>query len=296
MQFSRRDRRRRWIVAIDTHNRPYYGKRSTPGIIGGQKKQGTNYFYGYATAILIRKRRRFTVGMIPLRPRIKPHEIVQALFDRIDRNGLQMRGIVLDSGFDSGETLLLLQQRGLDYTVPLRRKGTGTNQRNACFDRPSGTVGRLEWKTGDSRRTVSTAVLVWRRKNRPETRVYAFSGWGREEVVAIRRRAWLARRRYRERFGIETSYRQKNQGPGWTTSKNPVYRMLLEGLAYLVRQVRVVLTLQIARGRKAKPTAWIEELPLPKMLEWLADLLKLQHPENRSISATKERFRCVGKS
>ena len=122
-------------MAIDTHNRPYYGKRSTPGIIGGQKKQGTNYFYGYATAILIHKRRRFTVGMIPLRPRTKPHEIVQALFDRIDRNGLQMRGIVLDCGFDSGETLLLRKrpvkwrpspgQSAIAFVWPRRLAGAG---------------------------------------------------------------------------------------------------------------------------------------------------------------------------
>lgn len=36
--FSRRDRRRRWTVAIDTHDTPYYGSRSTPHIVGGQKK------------------------------------------------------------------------------------------------------------------------------------------------------------------------------------------------------------------------------------------------------------------
>src|SRR5579872_3469437 len=39
-QFSSRDRRRRWMAAIDVHNVPYYGKR-TPDVVGGPKKQGT---------------------------------------------------------------------------------------------------------------------------------------------------------------------------------------------------------------------------------------------------------------
>lgn len=283
LSFSRPDRRRRWLVAIDTHNCPYYGDRSTPGIIGGQKKQGTKYFFGYATAILIHKRRRYTVGLIPVLPRMKPHEIVEALLRQLDRHGLTVRGMALDSGFDSGETLLLLQERGLDYTVPLRRKGRGTNRRNACFAWPTGTVGRLDWKTDKTNRPVSTDVLVWRRKNQPETRVFAFAGWGAAEAVNVRRRAWLARRRYRERFGIETSYRQKNQGKGMTTARDATYRLLLEGLAHLLRQVWVLLTEQIARAGRRKPTDWIGELTLPMMLEWLDDVLKSLHADNRSI-------------
>ena len=51
--------------------------------------------------------------------------VVGALLAQLDAHGLQVRGVVLDSGFDSGETLLLLQGRGLSYTVPLRRKGKG---------------------------------------------------------------------------------------------------------------------------------------------------------------------------
>lgn len=283
LAFSRTDRRRHWNVAIDTHFCPYYGDRSTAGIVGGQKKQGTKFFFGYASAILIHKRRRYTVGLVAVTPEMKPHEIVAALLRQIDAHGLVVRGMVLDSGFDSGETLLLLQERNLDYTVPLRRKGKGTNRRNACFDWPSGTVGQLDWKTKQTNRPVLTDVLAWRGKHQPQTKVYAFAGWGSTTAVKAARRAWLGRRRYRERFGIETSYRQKNQGKGMTTSRNAAYRLLLEGLAHLLRQIWVLLTEQIARARKCKPKDWIGELTLPMMIEWLADVLKALHPEYRLI-------------
>src|SRR5437764_25804 len=39
-QFSRHDRRRRWMVAIDVNHVPYYGQ-PTPDVVGGPKKQGT---------------------------------------------------------------------------------------------------------------------------------------------------------------------------------------------------------------------------------------------------------------
>jgi hypothetical protein len=263
LAFSRQDRKRRWDVAIDTHYCPYYGhtpKTTTPGV-GGQKKQGTNYFFAYATAVLIHRRRRYTVGLVPLPGKVKPQQIVAALVAQISARGRKIRGVVLDSGFDSGDTILLLQQKRLAYTIPLRRKGKGNNKRNACFALPVGTVSHLAWTTDQSRRKVKTPIVVMHRHDQPEIKVDAFRGW----------------------FGIETSYRQKNQAKGTTTARSVAYRLLLEGLALLWRQVWVRLTEILARARRAKPTDWMGELPLERMLDWLADLLKTEYKEYKSI-------------
>lgn len=163
LAFSRRDRRRHWAVAIDSHNRPYYERRSNSPIVGGQKKQGTKYFFSYATAVLIHRRRHYTVGLLALTKSLRPHPIVAALLDQIAARGLPVGGVVLDSGFDSGDTILDLQRRGLSYTVPPRRKGCGTNRRNACFAWPSGMLGDVSWVTEESRAAVTTWVLVWKR-------------------------------------------------------------------------------------------------------------------------------------
>ena len=283
--FKRRDRRRRWDVAIDTHYAPYYGAnpKRTPGVVGGQKKQGTQYFFAYATAVLIHRRRRYTVGLLALTAKIKPHQIVCALLGRIAAAGLKVRGVVLDSAFDSGETVLLLQARGLCYTVPLRKKGKGTNRRNACFALPLGTITTVEWVTEESRKPVSTLAVVLRRAGEQETKVYAFGGWGAAQEARQRQRARQAQGAYRRRFGIETSYRQKNQCQGLTTCNDVVYRLLLVGLALLLRQVWVLLSGQVARARRLRPTQWVEELPLRRLLEWLADALKARYREKRSI-------------
>lgn len=274
--FSRRDRRRSWTLAIDTHNCPYYGDRHTPAVIGGPRQAGTKSFFGYATAVLLHRRRRYTVGLIAVTASTPPHQIVQTLLDQIQTRGLLVGGVVLDSGFCSGETLLLLQRRGHSYTVPLRRCGRGTNRRNACFTWPSGTIGDVSWVTERTREAVTTRVLVWQRSGQPEVKVYAFRGWGEERAVAENRRAWLARRRYRERFGIETSYRQKNQVRAWTTSRCVKYRLLLEGVAHLLRQIWVRLMEQLARAGRLTPTVWVE-WRLDELRERLADHLKSSH-------------------
>ena len=138
----------------------------------------------------------------------------------------------------------------------------------------------MNWVTETTRLAVSTRVLVWQRDGHPQAKVYAFAGWGDTQAVAETRRAWLGRRRYRERFGIETSYRQKNQARAWTTSRDGVYRLLLEGLAHLLRQLWVRLGEQLAHANGLRPTAWVE-WRLDDLLEALTDQLKALHPPNR---------------
>jgi Transposase DDE domain len=281
MALSRLDRRRRWMVAIDVHLVPYYGP-PTPDVVGGPKKQGTKWFFAYATAVLVHKRRRYTVALAALPPKAKPHEIVRLMLDQIAAKGLKICGVTLDSAFDSGDTLLLLQERQLAYSVPLRRKGTGRNARNACFEGKHKQVRWVEWTTEKTRKHVRTRTLLW--KGGAKTMVFAFQGWSGDRARNVHQQAERLRQLYKRRFGIETSYRQKNQAKATTTSRDPVYRLLLEGLGYLVRQVWVVLTEQLARGLKASPNAWIGALTMQKMIDWLVHELTTLHPETLEIN------------
>jgi hypothetical protein len=281
MGFSRQDRRRRWMLGIDVHNVAYYGA-PTRDVVGGPKKQGTKWFFAYATAVLLHKRRRYTVALAPLPPQTKPHEIVRLLLDQIAEKGLKIQGVTLDSAFDSGDTLLLLQERHLAYSVPLRRKGKGRNARNACFEGKHKQVRWTEWTTEKTRRQVQTRTLLW--KGRAKTMVFAFQGWSGDRARNVHQQAERLRQLYRRRFGIETSYRQKNQAKATTTSRDPVYRLLLEGVGYLLRQVWVVLTEALARRWKASPNAWIGALTVQKMIDWLVHELTTLHPETLEIN------------
>ncbi|HET8647042.1 MAG TPA: transposase [Vicinamibacteria bacterium] len=273
-------RQRRWDVAMDLHYCPFYGDKHAPGVVGGQKKSGSQRFYAYATAVLLYRGRRYTVGLLPVTGKAKPHQVVEALLGQIAARGLRLRGVVLDSGFDSGETLLLLQAKDLAYAVPLRRKGAGHNRRNAAFALPAGTVTTVDWVTEKSRRPVRTEAVVVLREGEDRPRVYAFGGWGAGTAAS---RAQQAARKYRARFGIETSYRQLNEGKARTTKKDAAYRLLLVGLALLLRQAWVWLAAQVARARGLGPDAWVDELPLARLLDWLADALKRTYPERQAI-------------
>jgi hypothetical protein len=280
MILSRRDRRRPWVLAIDTHDVPYYG-RPVPDLIGGPKKQGTKRFFGYATAALLHRQRRYTVALTPLLARQMPHEVVRILLDQVAETGLKIQGVTLDSAFDSGEVFLLVQERGLAYTIPLRRKGRGDNARNRCFDGRHRLVRWVEWKTDKTSRLVRTRVVLW--KGAHKTWALAFGGWGGPRARGVYRQAGRQRAIYRRRFGIETSYRQKNQAQARTTSRSPEYRLLLEGVAYLLRQVWVALTQQIASRLRLAADVWVGVLTFQVLLAWLADDVASDYPERRYI-------------
>ena len=290
-QFSRRDRRRNWMVAIDTNNVPYYGT-PTPDVVGGPKKQGTKQFFCYATAVLLHKRRRYTIALVPVFRNTKPHEIVRALLDQIVEKGLKIRGVTLDTAFDSGETLLLLQDRNLAYSIPLRRIGKGSNARNRCFEGQHGLVRWMEWTTDKTRRQVRTRTFLW--KGRLKTMLFAFQGFSGDRARNVHEQATQSRRLYRRRFGIETSYRQKNQAQARTTSRDPIYRLLLEGIAYLLRQVWVMLTEILAHQSHAPANAWIGALTLQRLVDWLVHELTRLHPETQEITGKTAKIQTNG--
>ncbi len=88
---------------------------------------------------------------------------------------------------------------------------------------------------------------------------------------------------------METSYRQKNQILGWTTSTDRRYRLLLEGVAHLIRQVRVRRTEVTGRATGVPAAGWVGALPLAEMIDWLADHLKARHPADRRIPCPESR-------
>ena len=83
---------------------------------------------------------------------------------------------------------------------------------------------------------------------------------------------WV-RETYRKRFAIETSYRQMHQGRARTCTRNPLVRLLLVGIALVLRNVWVwlhdaLLSTPRRGGRRLNP----DKLTLKAMLLWLLHL------------------------
>jgi hypothetical protein len=244
-------RRRGFCLAIDLHQRPYYGNRDTPGILNGAAHLGTKQFWTYATVAIVESGRRWTVALTA----VDDNRLVPAL-DRLwgylRPLGLPVRYVLVDRGFYAGPVIRWFQARNLAFLLPAVRRG-----RLASATRPATGTARFfamttngtfthTWKDRGKGEAVTVAITVVRvlarrprgrsaRRGRGRTLVYAHGGWpagtaGRSLVRA-----------YRKRFGIETSYRQLGQGLAASCSTDRRVRLLLVGVALILRNMWVWL-------------------------------------------------------
>ena len=90
-------------VAIDYHDRPYYGKEDQGQAlwVRGKAKDGTTRFYRVATAYLILNGLRVTLAVRFVLPDDDTVSVVDRLLRRVHAQGLRVSCLLLDKGFES---------------------------------------------------------------------------------------------------------------------------------------------------------------------------------------------------
>jgi hypothetical protein len=253
---------RRQDLACDLTLLPYHGQpaHDPDELVRGQAKSGTTHFHAYATLYVIVRGQRFTVALTYVRQGEKMDKVLQRLLRRAAQVGVRPKLLLLDRGFWSVGVIRYLQAARYPFLMPVIARGRKASHPKG----PGGT--RVFWsyrrggwgeytlqETGGGRSaTVSIGVHVRPRAGRRgrhgrEHLVYAYWGWQPSGLRTMSER-------YRLRFGIETSYRQMNQGRTRTCSRQPAVRLFLVGVALLLRNIWVWLHHEVLstprRGRR----------------------------------------------
>ena len=259
-------------IAIDLHDEPFYGH--SPELLAltcrGPAHKGTTRFFRVVTAYLIFKDMRLTLALLFVRPEDKLPEIVAALLRRLRILGLKVKRLYLDKGFCSILVLRCIEKSGWSAILacPIRGKKGGT--RGLCQGNQSyGTQHTFKNKENGSFtapmaivRTYTSHKRAKRKKRRATWLVYV--------VLNCKFDPKTVRKRYRKRFGIETSYRCMRKVRAWTTSRNGALRFLLMSLGFILTNLWVELLWRFCqlkqRGRRQIDTKRFE---LQRMLSFL---------------------------
>jgi hypothetical protein len=263
-------------VAIDLTLIPYHGlPMSDPSEVCRSKAEdGTSHFHACATACVNYRGQRWTLAMTVVERGEKMEEVLKRLLKRLARLGVATR-LLLDRGFWSVAVIRCLQAARKPFLMPVVLRG----RKEGHAEGPSGTrvfalrkrSGWDEYRlTGSDKRTARVPACVrcrnfagqWGRHGR-QTLACAF--WGFEPSST----AWV-RKTCRERFAIETSCRQMQQGRARTCTRNPLVRLLPVATALVLRNVWVwlhcaVLSTPRRGSRRLNP----ELLTLKALLLWL---------------------------
>jgi hypothetical protein len=232
-------------LAIDVHERCYYGNvRQTPGVRGGKRKAGTKWFWAYATAVLVEDGQRWTVGLTDVHKGDGMEVVVDRLLGQVRAAGLRVGRLLLDRGFYSAKVVALLQEQDIPFLMPVVRCGRGQGGTRRFFQPGRRGWFTHTWESRDRKNgkpagpTVTVRIACVPRPGGKRPLVYAYGGsFG--SLADVRRAYRRFRETYRRRFGIETSYRQLGEALALTTSRSPAYRLLLVGIALLVRNLWV---------------------------------------------------------
>jgi Transposase DDE domain len=250
--------RRRHPMAIDLSEICYYGQplKKKGELRRGKRKQGTSRFHGYATLCVLDHGQRYTVAMTYAWKEDSHAALVRRLLEQARRMGLNPRYVLLDRGFYGVPVVQYLQSVRCPFLMPVVHRGRKSRRplkqlkstRRFLAWRKSGFATHTMNNPKGLTTTVKICVRHRPRRGRRKLKTLVFAFWGIRPGSAT----WVAQT-YRKRYGIETSYRQMNQARIRTCTRDPRMRLLLVGIALILRNVWVwlhhMVLGQVRKGR-----------------------------------------------
>ena len=271
---------RRQRLAIDLHLIPYYGKASqTEGnyVYRSCAKSGTTRFFAYATVYVIRAHQRVTLAVHAVPKGETLVATITYLLAAIEPLKVKVKRLYLDRGFFSVPVIRWLKALGIPFLMPGVIRGKTGGTRALC-------TGSRSYRTSYCLKSQKYGAV-----HCPMVVVCRYHK-GRKQKHGIQYLLYVAYRikvtphqlhhHYRERFGIETSYRIKNHCRIRSTTKKPTLRLLFAALAFVLVNLWVYLlwsrlSLTCRGGRRIYDSLF----PLRTMLEFLSQAIERHFPK-----------------
>lgn len=287
-EIPERVQRRAREVAIDLHDRPYYGKASqADGLwVRGQARDGTTRFYRVATAYVMLKHLRVTLAVRFVWPGEATVTLLDDLLNRLQTLGIRVARLFLDRGFDGIAVMDYLTRRQQPALIACTIRGKTGGTRALCQGPRSYRTDYTFQGEGHVAFTAELAVCRVFTTAKRTGRQPRKADWMIFILIQLDWTPRQARRQYRRRFGIESSYRCAGQVRGWTTSPNPAYRFLLIGLSFVLLNVwvhlRWLFTQVPRRGGRWLQTKLFE---LSRLVKFIIRALELHYGCVHAITA-----------
>lgn len=225
--------RRAQKVAIDLTLIPCYGDEATPGVFRSQAKQSTTKFFCVASAYVIKKHKRVTLCLRFVESTESLKTVLTEVLERIQALGIRLKRLYLDREFARVDVLSYLRAQPYVSIVPIPRKGQalkallhGKKSLRTTYTMRSAKYGQVSFPLWMACRYAKGRA----KRHGCRYLLFAVIGTCRSPVLHIAEE-------YRQRFGIESSYRIMNQARANTTSKKSMMRFLLVGIAFLLTNV-----------------------------------------------------------
>jgi putative transposase len=280
---------RRHRVAIDLTLLPYYGAYADePGEIRrGPAKAGTTRFHAYGSAYLIRSGRRVTVAVAFVYAEDALLDVLEELLARLGHLGIGVHRLYLDREFASVAILRWLDSQPFTSIVPVPKRGKtltallhGRHSARTRYTMTSAEDGELTFPLW-----IAVRYAMGRRDQHGcESLPFAVVGRAHCELT-VRQVA----KEYRQRFGIEASYRLMHQARARTTARDPGLRLLLVTIGLLLANLWVRLKASLLastpRAERAAARAWLDAwVRLDRFRDLLIEAIRARYQVHTALA------------
>jgi hypothetical protein len=199
---------------------------------------------------------RYTLALTWVREKEKPTAVLERLWAQLSLCKIACKMALLDRYFFTVPVMKWLQNHNLPFIIPVvmrgrkPKRGTKAKGLRSCRNWKAGAhhyTHRAGSESVEFRLMINYKSYRHRRTKKRGVKKMFFATW------KVRLSPTAVREAYRKRFGIETSYRQLNQSRSRTSSRDPLYRLLLVGLSLFLRNVwQWLVRVAEVSGRRAR--------------------------------------------
>ena len=242
--------------AIDFTNIPYYGEEKNSGdTIKTKPKLGTSRFFTYASIYLILRNKRYTLAIKYIRKGDTLKDTVDFLIKEIQSIGFKIRTLYLDREFYTVEVIDYLISMDAPFIIPCVKRGPSGGIRKLLTGKKSYST-EYTMRSKDNEVTFQVNVVVKYSKGKyKENGIKHFAYAVNNINIPIKNTF----KKYRKRFGIESSYKLMNQARTHTSTKKPELRLLYIGLSLLLVNIWIYIQwthLSTPRQGGREKTTW----------------------------------------
>lgn len=289
-----------WLIA-DWHSVPYWGRVSAllaPPIRRSMAQSGTTHFFVYASVAVLWRGIRIQVAFTSVSAADSQADVFARLWHRVQSLSVRPLGWILDKGFYCAGVVARLREEKQPYLIAAPRRGEKQGVA-AVLRRLEKQYGFQEERPPDQSQPyeltaldkelgpqATTLIIGWeavsarpkQRRQRTMRRSAILPGQKWRAVAWIGGgRRWTgqrAQRAYAPRTGFESGYRLSKACRGRTSSRDPVWRLLLFGMSLLLQNAWIWL---LTEGQRTVHRRWKmlrEQLPFVDFCCWVVRFLE----------------------
>lgn len=260
---------------LDIHKIPWYGKEKDIHVLGMDRVRGTNFGHAYASIECVHTKGRFTLATLPLHQFTTKEQILSYLITEAEVHVVISR-LFLDREFFDVESLTTLLGLPVHFVIPADHNDTIKELIISAHHQGVNIPGTESYaliipytmKKGKKTVTVTLVIILYPPKRTGEP--WDEFTYVTNIPVTLENVLELAAS-YRNRWGIETGYRVKEEVRGKTCSRQYPVRLLFQLLSIFLYNLwqlcNLILRVKLQWNKRKYPVI------LPEFKDIISDQL-----------------------